>query len=128
MYDKIVKIAEIELSQLKYFPGTTIGYVASFCAHVFAKAKVEKVNPIPNEYFDAIKMAICNEFYGGCEPEFETETAWNTWNNLNNEILYYGIESSGSGYNRERSPYQDKTIPFLKIHYDKLNDKRINKD
>lgn len=127
MYKKILKIAERELSQLKYIPGTNIVFIAAFCGDVFRKANVPRVNPIPNEYFDAVKEAICNEFYGGCEPEFETESAWNTWNQLNNEYLYYDVEEFqySDFYKRkmmigERSPYKDKTIPYLKVNYKKI--------
>ena len=38
---------------------------------------------LSDDIIDAFKYAICNVYHGGCEPEFETEAAWDNWRNFN---------------------------------------------
>lgn len=107
--DKIYNNALKELEGTKYlYSSIYVGFIGS----VFNKSGVPKVNPIPQDYFEIIKTALCDSFHGGLEPEFETEKEFENFENINNEHYYYITEKEKIGYN-QNSPYQDKNIPYL---------------
>jgi hypothetical protein len=114
IYNKIVEITENELSGQKHL---YFEHISGLIGTVFNKAHIKRMNPIPEEYLDAIKEGLCNYFYGGCEPEFDTEEQYNNWESINNKNFEYII----GRYGWKKSPYQDKTLPYLiKINKIKL--------
>ena len=70
MYNKIVNLTIQELVYNKRINSNLLGALADL---IFHKAGVPKTNPIPSEYFDAIKEGICEIYYDGIEPEFSNE-------------------------------------------------------
>lgn len=110
LVDKIRMISEREADYFKYIPHLmTIGH----CAEVFNLAKVPKVNPIPEEYFDAVLDGLCDSFYGGCEPEFETEEEYDRYEEMVKTIKSLIWITPKTEREKRRSPYQDKNRPFL---------------
>lgn len=71
---------------------------------MFDLANVPRVNPIPPEYFNTFMDAVV----GGVEPEFETEEEYLKYEQEISELM--SLEWIVS---EKRSPYKDKTIPFL---------------
>ena len=119
--EKIKIVAHQELKDVKHLP---MILARGAIGVIFAKAGVPRVNPIPEEYFEAFKEAMCDEFCGGCEPEFEDEKSWKEWNNLNSTNARFMVESEMENFSDSskedyirveyrRSPYCDKTVPFL---------------
>lgn len=110
LLEKIKNIACNEMKDLKYIP---IGIMDGLLGTVFYKAGVPRTNPIPQEYFEAFKEAICDQFCGGCEPEFENKEAYERFENLRSEKYHFVVEDPKGGMYDKRSPYVDKTIPYL---------------
>jgi hypothetical protein len=109
--DKIHKYATKECVDLKYLFNA---HLTGFIATVFDLAGVPRINPVSDEYIFIIKDVLVDEFYGGMEPEFETEEAYDFWENLNGSRFSFAIEDKTvPNWMNKRSPYQDKTIPFL---------------
>lgn len=106
------KVKEIAIKELEDFKYLYNEHLEGFIGTVFYRAGVPRLNPIPEEHFYDIKEAICDVFHGGCEPEFETEEEWKRFESIDNEHFMYVIESSDR-YSGPRSPFQDKSIPFL---------------
>lgn len=121
LIDKIERISAELCSELTRLP---FGFLVAHTATVFDKAGVPRVNPIPEEYFDAVLYGIFDEIYGGLEPEFDTEEEYNRFTNAVSKLksAEYMIEEYeySSFWNQDiritpASPYQDKSIPFLAI-------------
>ena len=114
LVEKIQKISEMECDGMKRLPFFLwVGH----CGIVFNKAGVPRTNPIPEEYFDAVIEGIINSFFGGCEPEFENEEDYDRYEEAV-EVLKsceFTLEQKNEyGYfTTNRSPYRDKTVPFL---------------
>lgn len=110
---KVGAIALDEVSKCKYlYFDQMVGVIGT----VLDKAGVEKVNPISEDYFMAIKEAISDEFHGGMEPEFETKDQFDNWMNMNSEHYLFITEEDKKNdpkYRFQRSPYKDKTISYL---------------
>jgi len=43
------------------------------------------------DVIDAVKQAMCDEFHGGCEPEWENEH-WKVWDSLSPESFVYNTK------------------------------------
>ena len=112
-FQKVSAIALDEVSKCKYiYFDKMLGVIDA----VLDRSGVKKVNPISEDYFIAIKEAICDEFYGGMEPEFETKESFENWNKLNSEHYFFITENDRKHNNLYRfqiSPYKDKTLPYL---------------
>lgn len=120
--DRLYKIACEELSQLKYLPNDL---VIGFLGCVYARAGVPRINPVPITAAEIVQDAIYDSFYGGVEPEFETELEYNKFNKALDdlkEVMFVPIKAAiiqkdswGHPYSQilRRSPYKDKTIPYL---------------
>jgi hypothetical protein len=114
----IEKLTENELKGLNYF---YFNDLVAIIGSVFAKAGIPKVNPIPQEYFESVKTGICNEWFGGCEPEWETESDYDEWESIGPDKYRYmttdefeHLRSIGDyTFNSQHSPYQNKDIPWL---------------
>ena len=123
LVEKIQQISKQDADELKYlYKDMLIG----FCHTVFCKAGVPKVNPIPEEYFDAVISGLIDSFYGGIEPEFETEEEYNEWQDNINYIKsaewLFKEYIRGCDYSHNAiNPYQNKSIPFLGIKPIKIN-------
>ena len=74
--DKIEQVSAEECQGLKRLPYCML---IGHCADVFDKVGIAHVNPIPEEYFDAVIWGLCDVFYDGCEPEFKTEEEYNRY-------------------------------------------------
>jgi len=112
-FEKVSAIALDEVSKSKYI---YFNQMTGVIATVLDRSGVEKINPIPEDYFIAIKNALADEFHGGMEPEFKTEEEFNNWNNLDsNHFFYITIEEAkiDPRFRFTHSPYQDKKLPFL---------------
>ena len=117
--DKIQQVSAEECQGLRRLP---FGMLIGHCAYVFDKVGIPHVNPIPEEYFDAVIWGLCDAFYNGCEPEFETEEEWDNYENAISKLksCKYIVEDCDVdmygrvvNYRTLRSPYMDKSIPFL---------------
>jgi len=81
---------------------------------VFAKARVPKVNPIPQEYVEAYKDSVIEELCSGIEPDWSSLEKAKAWDTLHEDIRYTTEEElKKEGVYNRRSPYTDKTVPFL---------------
>lgn len=112
-YEKVSAIALDEVSKTKYL---YFNQMTGLIGTILANSGVEKLNPIPDDYFIAIKNAICDEFHGGMEPEFDTKEDFDNWEDMNSEhYLYITVEERKSMKDvwNQRSPYKDKKIPYL---------------
>lgn len=67
------------------------------------KAGINEKTPLIQDYFNVIYESFCDNFYGGCEPEFSSEESFKQFE----EFLNY------KNYRYIREPYRDKTTPFL---------------
>ncbi len=112
--EKIKAIAMEEVSTLKYLYDA---YLIGLIDTIFNKSGVPKTNPIPKEYFDAVKDVMEDEFYGGLEPEWETLEAYKNWQTLNVRFIYRTEKEHEllNRYNGHTCPYYDKTIPYLTL-------------
>lgn len=120
--DKIQKVSAQECESLRRLPYSLL---IAHCATVFDKVGIPHVNPIPEEYFDAVIDGIIDEIYDGIEPEFETEAEYGRYENAiaqlkRCEYIVEEYEDRKDYCNHtykclvtSKSPYQDKTIPFL---------------
>lgn len=70
IYERAIK--DLDGTKYLYF-NMLIGCVS----HVFRQARVPVINPIPETYLDVFLDALYDSFYGGCEPEWETEEEYN---------------------------------------------------
>lgn len=124
--EKIEQVSAQECQELKRLPYCML---IGFCAHVFDKVGIPHVNPIPEEYFDAVIYGIIDELYDGFEPEFETEEEYNRYEEAISKLkkCEYMVEKVvektnffGQKYMSKigNSPYKDKTIPFLGLKND----------
>lgn len=113
-YDAIYKIAYKQCDELKYLPNNLIiGYVAYVLEVIPIK---ERINPVPIEWIDAINDALHDNFFGGCEPEFETKEAYDRYND-NIKRLYHiewHIDDPKLPLYERFCPYIDKTIPYIR--------------
>jgi hypothetical protein len=103
-----------ECKNIKYF---YVKQLVGIIGTVFNNAGVPRINPIPQEYFEIIKDVICDEFCGGCEPEFEDVSNHDLWDAIDNKHYLFVTENETKdvekyGYNK-RSPYSDKILPYL---------------
>lgn len=118
LLDKIEKVSEQLCISFKRLP---FDLLIAHCAEVFDKVNIPRVNPIPEEYFEAVLMGIINYYYDGCEPEFETEKDYNRYEAAIAKLKqaeWLLEETKTDDYGRTYkvlpySPYMDKTIPFL---------------
>lgn len=106
--DRIKLQAKQEGYELRYL---TADMIVGFCANIFDRVNIARINPIPAEYSEAIIDGLVESFYNGCEPEFETEGQYNNYIATLDMIrsLEWVIPVS-----RWDSPYKDKTIPVLR--------------
>jgi len=65
---------------------------------------------------DAFKYAICNFYFGGCEPEFKSDDAMVAWNEFKAENLLFAPNNVTNKWNN-RNPYKDKSRPYLQWTY-----------
>lgn len=112
---KIKYYTQEECLGTKYF---YIAHILGVLATVFTKAGVPKTNPIPNEYFEIFKDTLTDIYFGGIEPEFESDNVWDEWDVINSENYIFITEEEFNKnrglYNpNARSPYSDKTVPYL---------------
>ena len=72
------------------------------------------------ELIEIIEDAIYYEIYGGCEPEFDTDYEYDSFkklmDNLDLSHYKYTIDNPDSAKWDRKSPYLDKTIPYLKYY------------
>lgn len=113
---KIERTSEQLADEIKYlYMEHIVGHASAVLGRCIKNE--DRVNPIPEEYFDAIMDGLINSFYGGCEPEFETEEQWKRWEK-GIEVLksceWSLDDSNTSKWSPNRSPYLDKSIRFLK--------------
>jgi len=112
-FQKVSAIALDEVSKCKYI---YFDQMSGIIGTILERSGVERINPIPDEYFIAIKEAISDEFHGGMEPEFETKEQFENWSKINSDHYLYITEKDEKNDIRFRfhtSPYKDKTIPYL---------------
>jgi len=112
-FEKVSAIALDEVSKLKYI---YFDQMTGLIGTILNNSGVEKINPIPEDYFIAIKNAICDEFHGGMEPEFDTKEAFENWLNMNSEHYFYITTEERKLMDNtwsQQSPYRDKNIPYL---------------
>lgn len=110
--EKIKAVTLNEVSELSYFYDEhLIGLIGT----AFAKAGVPRTNPIPIEYFNAFKEVVEEEMFSGIEPEWASMEAYNNWENLHTRYVYRTETEHGAlkRWDGNRSPYKDKTIPYL---------------
>ena len=116
--DKIIQVSEYECSVLRRL---SYDCLIGHCATVFDMVSIPHVNPIPEEYFDAVIYGVINYFYGGCEPEFDTDEEYNNYINAI-EILkkckYIKGDCKDNAGNWHICPYMNKDIPFLAYFID----------
>ena len=113
--EKIKQKTVKECVGTKYF---YIAHILGVLASVFSKAGIPKTNPIPNEYFEIFKDTLVDVYFGGIEPEFESDFVWDEWDALNSKTYVYITEEEFKKnrglYNPNAcSPYSDKTVPYL---------------
>jgi len=112
-FEKVSAIALDEVSKSKYL---YFNQMTGVIGTILDRAGVEKINPIPEDYFIAIKNAISDEFHGGMEPEFETKEQFEKWENINSDhYLFITVEETKTDprFRHINSPFKDKKIPFL---------------
>jgi hypothetical protein len=112
--DEIKKEAIRQMDELKYVPRN---FTEGLLATVFDNVGIQRTNPIPQHYFHAFEDAIYESFYGGCEPEFETEDEYNRFQEVISELNsdhYKFVLDKDKNWINQRSPYTDKTVPYLK--------------
>ena len=112
-FEKVSAIALDEVSKSKYI---YFNQMTGVIGTIFDRAGVEKINPIPEDYFIAIKNALSDEFHGGMEPDFETAEQFENWENINSEhYLFITVEETKTDprFRFKNSPFKDKKIPFL---------------
>lgn len=116
---RLEEISEKEADKIKYMYAD---HLIGFCSQIFdiCIPRDKRENPIPEEWFDAVIDGVINSFFGGCEPEFETEEQWERYEKgiekLKTCEWTVPIETTdcwGYKHYKPTSPYQDKTIPFL---------------
>lgn len=108
--EKLQVISEEECNKMKRLPFVLWKGHVQF---IFDKVGVPRMNPIPEEYFDAVINGIIDSFFGGCEPEFESEDDYDNYIKTVEEVKKLKwITITDKNY-FFKSPYQDKTIPFL---------------
>ena len=116
LIEKIEKVSEQLADEMKYLYWE---HIVGHAGAVFDKCigKESRINPIPEEYFDAIVNGLINSFYDGCEPEFETEKQWNRWEKgveYLKSCEWRLPDPNGRTYHERNSPYRDQTIPYLR--------------
>lgn len=110
LVDKIQKISERECDIFRHLPyGLMIGH----CSHVFRLANVPTVNPIPEEYFDAVLYGVYDSFYGGCDPDFENDEQYERHEKMVETLKSLVWITPMTDKEKRKSPYQDKTKPYL---------------
>lgn len=80
---------------------------------VFDLCGVPRMNPVPQEYFEACIDGIVESFYGGCEPEFDDEKSEMEFHLTCERIKSLQYTTKDPRHN----PYKDKTIPYLTEPY-----------
>jgi hypothetical protein len=92
MKNKIYNTAIVQLNGIKRLPMRD-DFVAGFIDAVFRQAQVPRGigNEIPVEYFEAIDDAIHYVFYGGCEPEWDTDEEVKEYYEMM-DFIYNGLE------------------------------------
>ena len=125
-FQEIVKKFEEDLTT-KYL------YYEFFNGALFHGMRTMKISSLKlnNELIDAFKYAVCNVYFGGFDPEFDTEESFKKWENFNidayifiteNELKKFIFENQTfRRYSRiedvilhddEDSPFRNKTIPY----------------
>lgn len=113
LIDKIQKISERMCDGLKRINYYDI--LIGHCSQVFRLANVPTVNPIPEKYFDAVIYGIYDSFYGGCEPEFEDDEQYEKHQRAIENLKKCEWINPTTEFEKRKSPYQDKTKPYLGI-------------
>lgn len=110
MVDKIRKMSSRLSDELPSLPyALWIGHVSQ----TFDKCGVPRVNPIPEDYFQACIDGIEDSFYGGFEPEFSDEKSYNMYVETCEKIKKLEWITPTDTKSARNSPYKDKTIPYL---------------
>jgi len=109
--ENIKKITVRTLVDTKYmYFEMILGHIGT----VFAKAGVPKVNPIPQEYVEVYKDSVIEELCSGIEPDWSSLEKAKAWDTLHEDIRYTTeAELKTEGVYNRKSPYTDKTVPFL---------------
>lgn len=114
-YDSIYNRTYKGCDELKYLHnGVIIGFAHSILEIVPIS---QRVNPIPTDWINAIYDALHDNFYGGCEPEFETKEQYDSYiSNMNNlrNIEWY-IDKEDDPVYTSKTPYKDKTFPYIRL-------------
>lgn len=107
------KVFNEALKEFKGIPYLYKQYMCGVIGCIFSSAEVPRINPINPEYFEAVIDALYVSFYGGMEPEFETEEEFNSFNETL-EHIRTNLHYIRQGEQRwDNCPYRDKSIPFL---------------
>lgn len=107
--DKTNLVIEFEndLEEMKYF---YMDMLVSSLGYSLRRLGIKEIND--NIVLD-FKEAISNSFFGGMEPEFETEESYNKWEYFSAEnLIFSNVDINGS---RDKNPYKDKSIPYLQL-------------
>ena len=95
---------------VKYF---YLSQITSVMATTLRRLNIVTIN---DDIVHAFKSAICNIYFGGCEPEFETDDAMIAWNEFKAENLLFAPTNVTNKWNN-KNPYKDKSRPYLQWTY-----------
>lgn len=83
-------------------------YFGAFCSLVWVKSGQYKTKELTQDFIDACKNAIVEVYFNNIDIEWEDESMYEWWEGLTPDSFV--IKE-----NDPRSPYQDKTIPYLEL-------------
>lgn len=83
-------------------------YFGPFCSMVWVKSGQYKTKELTQEFIDACKDVIVEVYFSNIDIEWEDDSMYEWWENLKPES--FEIKE-----NYQRSPYKDKSIPYLSL-------------